>query len=324
MKILITGGSGYFGRLLIPILLKQDWVDSIVNLDEKPFVLQKPKYFSITKSLADNFEDDLKKFGQFEVILHLAYKIRRPYSKKRLAKWQKENLNSTKKIFQFALKNGIKKFIHTSTVAVYGAQRENNLNQKFTEETSLSDWSYDYAQNKKEIENLIKNLWRNSQTKMKLTILRVASVAGPKTKKFKKTGLFSFLKSKWPIIFYVREDSGRQYLHEQDLISAILFLLKKELPGNFLIFNLAPSDFLTFKEIAQMEKKIAFKVPYSFLKLVFSLAWHLSFGKIPTPPYAIDSFAFPIYVDGSKIENYGFHYQYSSKEAYFGKIKSRI
>ena len=316
MKILITGGSGYFGRLLIPELLKRDWIELVLNIDEKPYFVDNPKYVLIQKNLLEDFEQDISQFGHFDVIFHLAYKIRRPYFKNKLLLWRKENLESTQRIFKFGIENGIKKFIHASTVALYVALPKNNLSKMFNEEDPLPSWPYDYAENKKEIEAWLKSESEKFNQDINVIILRIASVAGPSTKSFKKLSLFNFLKSKFPFMFYVREDSGRQYLHENDLVRAFIFLIEHNFDEKFLVFNLAPKDFLTFKEMARLDKKIPIKIPYLLGKILFTLLWHLSLGKLPTPPHAIDSFSFPIYVDGSKIEKYGFQYHYSSKEAY--------
>ncbi len=320
MKILITGGSGYFGRLIIDSLIKREDIDLIINVDKNFMSHDSPKYIFLQP---ENWQNEVNKFGKIDIILNLAYKIRRPYKQKHLEIWVYENILISEETANFALKNKIKKFIHFSTIALYGAKPTNSLAKKFTEESEVHLTGYDYADNKLEIERRLISLWKqNKNSKTKLIILRVASVTGPIGQSLKsKRGLITFLKSKLPFLIYVNDESGRQYLHENDLVNAVQFLIDLKIRRQIEIFNLAPKDFLTFKQMAKLQNKIAIKIPYLLAKLLFNFAWKISRGKIPTPPGAIDSFAYPIFVDGSKIEKYGFKYKYSSKDAFLAKQK---
>lgn len=319
MKILITGGSGYLGKLLIESLLQRQEVKLVVNIDRNKLSFPSEKYHYLS---VNEWEKEIEKFGKFDIVLNLAYSIRRPFRDKDLEKWAYENISISEAIANFSIKNGVKKFIHFSTVALYGARKENNLQNKFREDSILNLTGYDYADNKLEIERRLLNTWEsNKEARTKLIILRIASVTGPIGQKLEtKKGLITFLKSKLPFLIYVREDSGRQYLHENDLVSAVEFLINnKKMRKKIEIFNLAPRDFLTFKEMARLQKKFAIKVPYRILRFIFSVIWKISRGRIPTAPGAINSFSYPIYVDGSKIEKAGFNYKFSSKDAFKAK-----
>jgi len=328
MRIILTGASGYIGSQLMDLWLKEDRIEEIIAIDLKDprFLFEKnnPKVRFIKKNVADiNFEAELPNFGEIGAVVHAAYLIRTPYFHK--AEHLRSNIFGAENVFKFALNNKILKLIHFSTVAVYGAKKGNSLERPFKENDAIQEDKITYGKDKGEIEKILQNLNQKyqNQSETEISVLRIGSVSGPFGKLVVgKKGLQSFLRGLLPFIPITGEVSARQFVHEDDIIAAVNFCLFEPLGEKYNVFNLAPNGLLTFREIAKILNKKIFKFPKFFFRTVFWLAWHLSLGKIPTPPGVVNSYAYPIIVDGLEICSKGFDYKYTGRDAFLA-LKGR-
>lgn len=319
MKVLITGASGYLGSMITYFLYQEPEIEKIYALDiQKPKILWQPneKIIFIQKNLVDDWEKDI---DEVDVIFHFAFWIRRPFWWFQLKKHLYENSFGLEKVLNFAQIKKVKKIIALSSIAVYGANKENNHQVPFKEDSALKEKEYLYGKEKIEMEKKLKDFSEKNK-EIKVIVLRLATVTGPFAQKyFKKGGLLKFMKNFAPFIVLASNNSLRQYVHEDDVCQSILLWLKTETENNFEVFNIAPPSFVYFRDLAKILGKKTVKVPYWFLKISFSLCWLLSLGKIPTAPGSVNSYSFPIVVDGSKITNYGFSYKYSALDAFLGE-----
>ena len=181
-KILITGGAGYIASHLIKQLL-QTTNEEIVVLDNLSTgfnttiqTLQKIRKFKfIYEDLSNwnNIENIFKE--KFDVVIHFAASLVVPESMKNPAKYYLNNTANTTNLVNCASKNGVKKFIFSSTAAVYG---EPNINeaQKGIDENFPTNPINPYGQSKLFSEKIIKDI--SKTTKMKYIIFRYFNVAG--------------------------------------------------------------------------------------------------------------------------------------------------
>ena len=318
MKVLITGSSGYIGSLLVNSWLNNPKIEKIVAIDsqEPKFLHSKknPKIQFIKQDVADVDFDEIE--SGIDAVVHAAYVIRKPYFKSSAKLQKRSNFEGAENVFNFAFKHNIKKLIHFSTVAVYGANSENSLGRKFIESDPIGETIISYGVDKAAIERKLEELIKNYNPKTQVVSVRLGSVTGPFLKNtVKKSGLLSYLKA-FPFVPVTHDEGARQFIHEEDVVRAINFFLSKDIGSKYAIFNLAPDGHLTFEDIAKLSNKIALKIPKPIARLAFNLMWHLSFGKIPSAPGTINSYSYPILVDSSKISKLGFKYLYSSKDAF--------
>jgi nucleoside-diphosphate-sugar epimerase len=218
------------------------------------------------------------------------------------------------RILNYCSSKKVKKLIYTGSVSAYGARKE-NINKFLKEDSPLIENEYPYGCQKKKIEGIL----REKKISTQIFVLRLASVNGPAGEKRKGIGLLNFVKHVSPILPVVNDTWTRQYLHEEDVLKIIELLIFKEIKDQFEVFNIAPPDFLTMPEMANLIHKKIVRIPDTIIKYIFFLGWHLSFGRVPTPQGSERFFIYPINVDGSKIKRLGFNYKYSSKEAFLGK-----
>ena len=122
MKILITGGAGYIGSFMINSLIKNG--DDVFVIDD----LKRGHRSAINKkaSLIEADIRDTNTLDSFfaatpiEAILHFAGLISVEESTKNPDLYFDNNVNGSRNLFDTALKHGIRKFIFSSTAAVYG------------------------------------------------------------------------------------------------------------------------------------------------------------------------------------------------------------
>jgi len=131
MKILVTGGSGFVGRNLIPKLLEEHHV---VNLDIVPS--DDTKLNSMVKtlivdirdfdSLKKTFESELK---DIDVIIHLAALSREGEGNKFPEEYFQTNIVGTYNMLKLARESNVKKFIFASSFLAYGNQEVKTVNE---------------------------------------------------------------------------------------------------------------------------------------------------------------------------------------------------
>jgi len=313
MKVLVTGAAGYIGKILVKKLIQNQNIDAVFALDKKgkpkDFENLKVNYFQLDLA-RDAWEEKLPNIP--DVIIHLAFDIRTPYGKRKDQEFN--NLFSMERVLGYCSNKKVSRLIYSSSVSAYGARKE-NIGKFLKEDSQLTENEYPYGDQKKKIEEILKEKKISTQ----IFVLRLASVNGPEGEKRKGFGLLNFIKHIFPILPVINNTWTRQYLHEEDALRVIDFLIFKETKDQFNVFNIALSDFLTISKMAKLINKKIIKIPVWIIKPIFFLVWHLTFGRVSTPKGSERFFTYPINVNGSKIENLGFNYKYSLEEAFLGR-----
>tara|TARA_B110000483_G_scaffold236123_1_gene308734 strand:+ start:79 stop:1026 length:948 start_codon:yes stop_codon:yes gene_type:complete len=127
MKILVTGGCGYVGSKLIPLLLEKK--HKIINIDIQWF----GNYLTKHKNLI-NIKDDLANFEKYKIkkidtVIHLASVANDPMAEidKNLS-WETSALN-TMRLLEFLKKTKTRRFIYASSGSVYGIKKEKRVKE---------------------------------------------------------------------------------------------------------------------------------------------------------------------------------------------------
>src|SRR3989344_8154378 len=123
MKVLVTGGAGYIGSFMIKKLLDDDYSVTVIDNLERghvELVDERAQFFKLDikddKSLSNLFSEN-----SFDAVFHFAGLISVEESEKEKEKYFETNTEGSKKLFTKALEMGkVKKFIFSSTAAVYG------------------------------------------------------------------------------------------------------------------------------------------------------------------------------------------------------------
>lgn len=338
-KIFITGASGYVGAMLVKEFSERADVEAVLALDKEPasdLYRGNGKVEFIQANLADDgWTDKVKAFAP-DIVIHTAWQIREMYGKKALQwKW---NVEGSDKVFDLALSlPPVKKLVHFSTVASYAAYPSNAIDHFFTEEEPFRKSDYLYAEEKRIVEEHLKERYEAARKKgnvPQVFIVRPAAITGPRGRYMRvrfglqaalsgqlKENLIHRLISAMVSFVPVTKKWLRQFIHEDDVKDIVELLSFSELKGEYEVFNICPPGAPVLgKDMAEAVGKKMIRVHPYLIRAVFFVMWNISRGKVPTSKGGWKSYSYPIAVDGSKLTRmYGYRYKYPSKEAFVKK-----
>ena len=157
MKLCITGGSGYVGAMLADQFVGREDVEAILLIDKDQFPEflnthpNRNKISSVQANLSDDgWQEKVKEFAP-DIVIHTAWQIREMYGKRDLEwKW---NVTGSDNVFDLAFNiPSVKKLIHFSTIASYGAFPKNEISHLIKEEEGFRKSEYLYAEEKRVVE----------------------------------------------------------------------------------------------------------------------------------------------------------------------------
>jgi len=183
MNILITGAAGYIGSHLAKQLLETTNYNitildnlstgSLKTLD----TLKKIRDFKFVKLDLKEFEDvsQLLRSSGFNVIIHFAASIVVPESVADPLKYYMNNTVNTTNLIKCATQTGVKKFIFSSTAAVYGEPKD--MPSSGIQESATTAPINPYGMSKLMSERVLQDT-ANATKDFKYVIFRYFNVAG--------------------------------------------------------------------------------------------------------------------------------------------------
>mgnify|MGYP001362770488 CR=1 FL=1 len=174
-NILITGGAGYIGSHTAEILIsnnKKVYIVDDLSTGFKKLINKKAKFYK-TNILNKKEIKRIIVQDNIDSVIHLAAVLSVGESQKKPKKYNKINIEGTKKLLEAIKNTKVKNFIFSSTCAVY-----KDGFTKVTEKTKLGPTSV-YGKTKLRCEKLVKIFC--NKNKLNFGILRYFNVAGAST-----------------------------------------------------------------------------------------------------------------------------------------------
>ena len=277
-NILLTGGAGYIGSHVANLLLDEGLNVSIIDnliTGNKKLIPSKANFYNCDIDDVNRVQKIIKK-NEFDIVMHFAGLIRVDESVKYPKKYQLYNYQKAKKFLNTCFENNLKKVIFSSTAAVYGNPKKDNV----TEEDPTNPLN-PYASSKLELERFIQQT--SKQYNSRYIILRYFNVAGADEKL--RTGLISkvsthLIKVASEVATNKRDSltiNGddydtpdgtpiRDYIHVSDLADIHLVSAKHLIDGgNSDLFNCGYGEGYSVKQVIQnlndvIKKKIKVKI----------------------------------------------------------------
>lgn len=181
MRVLVTGGAGYIGSTVSNLLVDDGHeVNILDNLStgKKNNIPKGAFFFKVDIGDKKRVKKILIK-KKIDVVFHFAAFVDNVESIKYPKRYHQNNFDKGKIFIQTCIENDIKKFIFSSTAAVYG-----NKKKKVNEKDKLKPIS-PYSKSKLKLENFL----NKKKNKIDCIILRYFNVAGADKKL--RSGLIS-------------------------------------------------------------------------------------------------------------------------------------
>ena len=245
--ILITGGAGFIGAYLAERLMKDYHVvivDNLKTIGGIAYANSKADFFHCDICDKSTYEK-LDKY-EFEAIYHLAAQSAGESAYDDPKYDILSNSYGTWMMANYCKEKSIKRFIYTSTVAVYGSEG----NEGFEESSPIKPDSI-YGVSKYSGELFIKQLLNG--TKTKYTMFRIFNGYGPgENLNYRKKGMVSIYASYiWrnePILVKGSVNRFRDYTYIEDVIDILYAALHHEKSYNS-IYNLSTGVKIIVKDL---------------------------------------------------------------------------
>lgn len=308
--IAITGTAGFLGSTLLKALEKDKRFKHIIAIDNKPppFKLKKAKWICLDLTDGDCDEKLIKLFRtkRCTTLVHTAL-LSKPV--RNIEEAHELESVGTMRLLTAAADAKIHKLILTSTTDVYGAFPD-NPNFLTERHPARGGMLSPFLKDKVEVENQFLTFAEKHPEKV-VTLLRQATILGPTVNNFKT----HFLQN--PLVPTVMGfDPLFQFVHEADVLRALLKTITEDHPG---IFNIVGKGVLPLSRAIQIIGKIPVPIPTFLLYPLAETLWYLNIGSVPGTH--INFLKYLCIADGTKMwSRLKFQPVYTSQEALLGFV----
>lgn len=237
--LIVIGGSGFIGTNLINLY---EGNCNIINLDRRESL----KYNHLTYRADIRNLDDLrdKMSRNHDWVISLAAEHRDDVSPASL--YYDVNVNGTRNILKAMEEKGINKIIFTSSVAVYG------LNKNNPDTDHPADPFNDYGKSKWQAEEALREWYQKAPGERTLIILRPTVVFGPGN----RGNVYNLLNqlTKGRFLMVGRGINKKSMAYVENIVSFIQYCIHHDL-GGYHVFNYVDKPDLTTKELVEITER---------------------------------------------------------------------
>ena len=223
MRILVTGGCGYKGSVLVPLLLADGY--TVISFDTQWFGNHLPNHPNLTNIRGDIRDTDSIPLEGVEAIIHLANIANDPAVELNPTLSWEVNVLAGQQLADRAVREGVKQFIFASSGSVYGVKDEPNV----TEDLPLVPIS---VYNKTKM--VAERVFLSYADQMQVQCIRPATVCGisPRMRLDVSVNMLSYQALKNGKITVFGGDQTRPNIHIQDIAGVYRhFLAHPEIPS---------------------------------------------------------------------------------------------
>ncbi|MDP2208435.1 MAG: SDR family oxidoreductase [Bacteroidota bacterium] len=207
-KVLITSGTGFIGSNLAEALLKEGCQVRILLRDNSD--LRAVKGLSVEHFIGDILDKNSLRQAMdgCDTVFHTAAIV--AMWKKKGTEQKEVNVLGTKNVAEVALETGVKKFVHTSSIAALGYRTDGKLSDETTDFNWNTQLTYKYSKHLAELE-----IFKAIEKGLDAVIVNPAVVIGPKDYRFHGGSLIKRVSSGM-VPFYI--DGGINIVYIDDVV----------------------------------------------------------------------------------------------------------
>tara|TARA_A100001011_G_scaffold400685_1_gene517570 strand:- start:4906 stop:5937 length:1032 start_codon:yes stop_codon:yes gene_type:complete len=304
MKVLVTGGSGYFGSLLIKKLLEKGYQVGSLDINPAENISKEVTFHKVDIRNYDLLKNSL---SGYDIIYHNVAQVPLAKSKKL---FKEVNIYGVENICKASIFNKVKKIVYTSSSAIYGVPKQNPVN-----EDTIPIPGESYGEAKLVGEEIVKKYSKNG---LGISIIRPRTILG-----HGRLGIFSIL-FKWisegvniPVLN--NGENIYQFVHAEDLADACILASMRD--HQFSAFNIGASDQGTMRNTLENLCQYAgsgssvYSLPLKPVEIIMNLTSKLNL--IPLGPYHSLMYGRSLYFDISKAKKeLGFSPKFSTSRMF--------
>jgi UDP-glucose 4-epimerase len=301
-RVLVTGLASFWGGLVAKALEDDDSVEVIVGLDtrEPTVELERTEYVRSDENYS--ILSRIVQATRVDTIVHTFLLV--DSTTVRARTMHEINVIGTMNLFAAASAPGstVRDVVVKSSSYVYGTAMQDPV--WFSEETQRTNPPRNRIERSIEsVEGYVRD-FAEDNPHVNVSLLRFSNVLGPDI----VTPISRALELPLvPSIFGF--DPRFQFLHEEDVVRSILFVLDRHLPG---IYNVAGDGLLPWSEVAALCGKRTAPMP----PIATGLAtWPLRQIGVPLPGELLDLLRYGRGIDNRRLKQAGFRYRYTSAGA---------
>lgn len=309
MCILITGSSGYFGKIVIRDLVCSGYRVVGIDIRRDPEQIEGEQFKFYDCSITDR--EKLRVIFEREQptdVLHFACTFNKVRDRKR--EYEIDVGGSINVLEASNDTHSVRRLIYSSSAAIYGAGNHNGL--WISETEPVDPDRYRYGVNKKLIEEAFFSAQRRAD--LQIVSLRVCTVVGPL---YCKTRSVVSILIRMPFLPGSFRKKKVQFMHEEDF----KIIMRKVITDNEIegIFNFAADSFSVVGEVVPEKRYV--NIPVTGLKPLLWVLWNMRILNLQ--PVSLRYCLYPVLIDPAKLAGrYGYSFRYSSSESFADTVRN--
>jgi nucleoside-diphosphate-sugar epimerase len=235
-RVLVTGASGFVGGALARALADAGaFVRGLVRQPSRAgYIANYPNITLVTGDLSD--PESLRRAVEgVEYVFHVAAAMGGA-----LEKQEKINVEGTRTLAQLAAEAGVRRFVHVSSVAIYGFA---DLPDRVTEDTPPSPAAYAYSVTKWRGELALREV--AAQTGLEFSIIRPGMIYGPRSNPW--TVQMFKLSRRFAVLFIGDGRGNCMPVHIDDVCSLAMLLAEHPNAAGE-VFNCTPDPGISWRQ----------------------------------------------------------------------------